>query len=137
MAESWRRWGLPVYMVGSTGCLVSASSLNNSGYGPHRRMWEKEFGPVPEGMDLDHTCRNRWCVNTAHLEVTTRKVNLARGKQSSRVDVTLCRKGIHPWVDSNTFVDGHGKTRCLACHTEYHANYREQARARAGRGGAR
>lgn len=52
----------PVYMVGSTGCLVSAGQLNNGGYGPHRRRWINEHGPIPEGMDLDHLCRNRWCV---------------------------------------------------------------------------
>ena len=130
MAEAWRRWGLPIYMVGSTGCLVHAGSLNNGGYGPHRRLWEEEFGPVPEGMDLDHLCRNRWCVNVAHLEVTTRAQNLGRGKQSSREDEALCRNGLHEWTEANTFVDSHGQTRCLACYTTYHAIYREQLRAR-------
>ena len=128
MAEAW----LPVYLVYPTGCLVQAGQLNSNGYGPHRKTWEREVGPIPEGMDLDHLCRNRWCINVAHLEVTTRQQNLARGKNknSSRSDETLCRSGLHEWTDSNTFVDSHGKTRCLACYTTYHAIYREQTRAR-------
>ena len=126
MAEAW----LPVYLVYPTGCLVQAGQLNSSGYGPHRKAWEREGGPIPDGMDLDHLCRNRWCINVEHLEVTTRKVNLNRGKQSSRPVETLCRKGLHEWTDDNTFVDSHGKTRCRPCYVEYHIQYREQTRAR-------
>ena len=120
----------PVYLVGSTGCLVSAGQLNNNGYGPHRRRWTNEHGPVPKGMDLDHLCRNRWCVNVDHLELVTRKENLARGKQSSRRDESKCRKGLHDWTEENTFVDSHGKTCCLLCHQQYHINYRSMLRDR-------
>lgn len=116
------------FMVGSSGCLVSNSQLNSSGYGPHRRRWVNEFGPIPEGMDLDHLCRNRWCVNTAHLELVTRQENLARGKQSSRRDESKCRNGLHDWTDDNTFIDSHGKTRCLECHKTSQAIYRAMRR---------
>ena len=116
------------YMVGSSGCLITNNQLNSGGYGPHRHRWEREFGPVPAGMDLDHLCRNRWCVNTAHLEVVPRKENLRRGKQSSRRDESRCRKGLHEWTDENTFVDSRGKTLCLPCHKQYHTNYRALAR---------
>lgn len=118
----------PVYLVGSTGCMVSAGQLNNNGYGPHRRRWISEFGPIPDGLDLDHLCRNRWCVNTAHLELVSRKENLARGKQSSRRDVALCRKGLHPWTEDNIYVDSRGKSVCAPCRTEYHINYRAMLR---------
>lgn len=127
---------LPVYLVGATGCLVQNGQLNNNGYGPHRRLWIAEFGPVPKGMDLDHLCRNRWCINIDHLELVTRRENLARGKQSSRKDESKCRKGLHEWTDENTFIDAHGKTLCRPCHVEYHINYREQLRKRSGKGGA-
>lgn len=118
------------YMVGNTGCLITGGALNSGGYGPHRHRWIRENGPVPDGMDLDHLCRNRWCVNPAHLELVTRKENLARGKgsQSSRRDRSKCRSGLHDWTEENTFVDSHGKTRCLACHKLSQALYRASLR---------
>ncbi len=121
----------PTYMVGSTGCLITTGQLNSGGYGPHRHRWEREFGPIPEGMDLDHLCRNRWCVNTGHLELVTRKENLRRGKgaESSRSDRSKCRKGLHDWTNDNTFIDSHGKTRCLQCHKDRQAEYRERVKS--------
>ena len=105
----------PTYLVGNTGCMVSGAGLNNGGYGPHRRRWINEHGPIPDGMDLDHLCRNRWCVNTAHLELVSRKENLARGKTSSRRDESKCRNGLHDWTDDNTFITSAGKKICRVC----------------------
>lgn len=39
----------------------------------HVLMWEAEHGPVPEGLELDHLCRNRWCISPSHLEPVTRR----------------------------------------------------------------
>lgn len=116
------------YMVGSTGCLITTSQLNSGGYGPHRHRWIRENGPIPEGMDLDHLCRNRWCVNTSHLELVSRQENLRRGKQSSRSDEGKCRKGLHDWTDDNTFIDSHKKMRCLQCHKDSQARYRKKVK---------
>jgi len=44
----------------------------------HRRVYEHLVGPIPNGLDIDHLCRNRWCVNPAHMEPVTRKENLRR-----------------------------------------------------------
>lgn len=74
-----------------TGCLVWQGLLGSTGrYGRisvgnrdmyvHRAAWELENGPIPEGLELDHRCRNRACVNTAHLELVTRKENVRRGR---------------------------------------------------------
>ena len=45
----------------------------------HRWIYEQLVGPVPDGFELDHLCRNRNCVNPDHLEVVTRRVNSIRG----------------------------------------------------------
>lgn len=45
----------------------------------HRWMYEKEFGPIPNGLFLDHLCRNPKCVNPMHLEPVTHTENLRRG----------------------------------------------------------
>jgi len=45
----------------------------------HRWIYEQVVGPIPAGLDLDHLCRNRWCVNPEHQEPVTRRENLLRG----------------------------------------------------------
>ena len=70
------------------GCWEWQGALND-GYGivgrdgttrrVHRVVYEALVGPIPNGMDLDHLCRNRRCCNVLHLEPVTRRENLARG----------------------------------------------------------
>lgn len=44
----------------------------------HRIMYELLVGPIPEGLTLDHLCRNTRCVKPNHLEPVTNKVNIQR-----------------------------------------------------------
>lgn len=44
----------------------------------HRVAYEFAHGPIDPTLTIDHTCRNTWCCNHAHLEVVTRAVNTAR-----------------------------------------------------------
>lgn len=70
----------------TNGCIVWLAALKDSGYGTfwsgtrymsaHRWAYEQEHGPIPAGMDVDHICHNRPCVNVDHLRITTRKQNL-------------------------------------------------------------
>jgi hypothetical protein len=52
--------------------------------GAHREVYERLVGPVPEGLQLDHLCRIRCCVNPDHLEPVTQGENLRRGYASRR-----------------------------------------------------
>lgn len=49
---------------------------NGSSIPAHRFSWELVNGPMPVGKVLDHTCRNRWCVNPEHVQPVTQKQNM-------------------------------------------------------------
>lgn len=49
----------------------------------HRASYEHHVGPIPEGLVVDHLCRNRSCINPAHLEPVTEMENIRRGEQGS------------------------------------------------------
>lgn len=77
-----------------SGCWLWAKRINQNGYGQlmvrdhggakqrsrgaHRVSYEQFVGPIPEGLELDHLCRVRKCVNPAHLEPVTHQENLRR-----------------------------------------------------------
>lgn len=71
-----------------SGCWVWSGAVNASGYGSkalggtsttaHRWVWERTVGPIGDGMQLDHLCRNRLCVNPEHMEPVTPTENNRR-----------------------------------------------------------
>lgn len=71
----------------------------------HRVSYELHRGLIPTGMEIDHLCRNRRCVNPDHLEVVTRRENWQRGISITRfnADKTHCIHG-HPFDDTNTYL---------------------------------
>lgn len=83
------------YLVNENGCWIWQRSLGEKGYGvvrvdgrlvgAHKAYWERENGPVPDGLELDHLCRVRKCVNPAHLEPVTHRENVRRGYAARRV----------------------------------------------------
>lgn len=90
----------------------------------HGAMYRAIVGPVPEGLDLDHICRVRSCVNPAHLEPVMRRENIRRGicgeVNGKRMrDKTHCPRG-HEYTPKNTFVTQGGR-KCWECRRVFEA----------------
>jgi len=87
------------YTIDSNGCHVWNHCLNEWGYGEtnvngvqtraHVAAYVAKYGPVPDGMILDHLCRVRKCVNPDHLEPVTHAVNTQRG-----LNAKLCPESV-------------------------------------------
>lgn len=84
----------------------------------HRYAYETLVGPIPEGLQLDHLCRNRMCVNPDHLEPVTPRINYLRGvsPMAEQARQTHCRKAAHPLSGANLRVK-RGRRECVACGT--------------------
>lgn len=93
----------------------------------HRFAYEAFKGPIPEGLEPDHLCRNHGCVNPDHLEVVTRLENVRRGevRNSNRrrgEAISHCPKG-HPYDKANTYIRKDGSRQCRACRRESNHKY--------------
>lgn len=84
----------------------------------HRYAFETYIGPIPEGLVLDHICRNRGCVNPHHVRPMTRVENMLIGTRSNQnKGKTHCIRG-HEFTPENTIVSN-GKRGCRICKIEY------------------
>ena len=116
----------------ATGCWLWTASRHPEGYGAygvpvgfewdivlaHRFAYEARW-PIPQGTELDHTCREKLCVNPDHLEAVMHRENVVRGVGPSAVNArkTHCLRG-HPLSGANLYVDGRGHRTCRACRRE-------------------
>lgn len=105
-------------------CIPWWGRMHTAGYGvlslrgrevyAHRMVYEECFGLIPAGLQIDHLCRNRACVNPAHLEPVTHLENQRRGAAAKR----SCKYG-HDWSDpKNVYVRNNGRRWCAACARE-------------------
>ena len=124
-------------------CIQWWKYINPQGYGTcnknarwssilaHRFIYQECFGPIPDGMTIDHTCHteavkrgecaggsecsHRACVNPAHMEVVTREENIRRGN-NFQGNKTHCKWG-HPFSGDNLIVYSKGRL-CRKCQTK-------------------
>lgn len=120
----------PAHPTLGTPCWIWTAARKPEGYGvigagvrgsgvlrAHRVAYELVFGPIPEGLTLDHRCVNPPCVNPAHMEPVTNVVNVMRGSGVGPTNAakTECPKG-HPFTEENTIREHSGRHRkCRTC----------------------
>ncbi len=127
----------------STGCWEWTAALGTRGYGQcwyegkltgaHRVTYTLLMGPIPDGLVPDHLCRNRPCVNPAHLEPVTTRENLLRGVGFPATNAAKqhCGAG-HPFDEQNTYTDPRGRRECKECRkARMSAYYRRRTGAAA------
>lgn len=126
-------------------CWEWTGSLTGAGYGmvawredgkvvqqnSHRFAWEQLVGPIPDGLTLDHLCRNTKCVNPDHLEPVTVRENTLRGYGPSAANATAlaCKYG-HPFTSENVWYDAKRNARhCLTCNRRRYQEWKARKNA--------
>lgn len=117
-----------------SGCWQWTAGLDRDGYsaisfqgkrqGAHRVFYAELVGPIPSGLQLDHLCRNRACVNPGHLEPVTKRVNTLRGlgPPARNARKTRCPEG-------HQYTLRLGKRTCKPCEAASQRRYKARKRA--------
>lgn len=115
-------------------CLEWAAGRDSNGYGnfqlsetnvsvpAHVWAYRHLVGPIPEGMELDHLCRNRGCVDPSHLEPISHRDNILRGNAPAAQNArkTHCVRN-HEFTPENTYLAPNGdqfRRVCKTCRRE-------------------
>lgn len=127
------------YVIDANGCWCWTAAKSRPGYGyfyfdghlrlAHRIAYEHWTGPIPDGKEIDHVCRNRSCVNPAHLEAISHLANIRRSDvipararahmkdvHAARRQNPRCRKG---------HLFGENRRRCMVCYRISQRRWRE------------
>lgn len=111
------------YTIDDGGCWIFGGRLNHDGYGTmfwnghrylaHQISYLWNIGDIPEELEIDHTCKNRACVNPEHLEAVAHRVNVMRGSVPG--PHSHCKRG-HAMDGTNVgFAPKWQKRYCKAC----------------------
>jgi HNH endonuclease len=133
-------------IIDPSGCLLWTGRVASDGYGRitvkgapwlvHRIAWELEYGPIPDGLVLDHVrawgCYHRHCANIAHLEPVTVRENLMRADtfQARNAAKTHCDSG-HEFTPENTYIYTYKGSRWRQCRTCPRVRYMARKLAKA------
>ena len=107
----------------NSGCHIWLGPQHPKGYGKykgklaHRVIWELTHGQIQTGLQVDHICRVRACVNPSHLRLVTSRVNTlenSEGIAARNLRKTHCYRG-HEFTPENTRIESTGWRQCRAC----------------------
>lgn len=108
-----------VEFIPETGCQIAQGKADRDGYvyagssRAHIVAWVRVHGPVPEGKELDHVCRERRCCAEYHLEPVDRRENERRKFWRHRIRIERCPNG-HSLADV-AIVTANGGRVCRTC----------------------
>lgn len=123
--------------VDANGCWIWQKSCDRDGYAQmtngsnrraHRVSYAEFKGEPPAGLQIDHLCRVRNCVNPEHLEAVDSRTNLMRGNTQAAANAakTECAQG-HPFSAENTKITVAGRRKCRKCSNRWNAESKRRA----------
>lgn len=129
------------YVDRTDSCWLWTGGINQHGYSKfwdgqkltsgHRTSFALFVGPLVDGMEIDHLCRVRHCVNPAHLEQVTPRTNVVRSVSPAAINAakTECASG-HPLAGENLILSPEGYRYCRECRRRWAREYQRRRRSK-------
>ena len=128
----------------NSGCWIWMGAIHSQGYGlfrfdptkrsmfAHRIAYQLFVSDIPKPLQIDHLCRNRFCVNPKHMELVTLVENVLRGESppAQKARQTHCQSGHRLGGDNAYRSQSHGR-RCRECYNSWRRNRKQLRRENA------